>query len=109
MHPSIGAGCDEERSNDTKTMCKQLTYRSTDSDFIILGSARARAQNTSESRNFGVIKKLTLPKCSAQRNRLGAFHGPIESCDPKDGADKRSSQPDYDFTWMWDELNLERD
>ena len=92
MHPSSGAGCAEERSDDTKTVCQQLTYRSADSEFIILGPGRARAQNSSESRNFGVIKKSTLPKCSAQRNRLGAFPGPIESYDPKDGACKRSSQ-----------------
>ena len=92
MHPSSGAGCAEERSDDTKTLCQQLTYRSTDSEFIILGPGRARAQNSSESQNFGVIKNHVLQKCSAQRNRLGAFPGPIESYDPKDGAGKRSSQ-----------------
>jgi len=26
-----------------------------------------------------------------------------------ENSDKRSPQPSYDFTWMWDELNLERD
>jgi hypothetical protein len=26
-----------------------------------------------------------------------------------ENSDKRSLQPSYDFTWMWDELNLERD
>ena len=26
-----------------------------------------------------------------------------------ENSDKRSSQPSYDFTWMWKELNLERD
>jgi hypothetical protein len=26
-----------------------------------------------------------------------------------ENSDKRSPQPPYDFTWMWDELNLERD
>ena len=26
-----------------------------------------------------------------------------------ENSDKRSSGPSYDFTWMWDELNLERD
>lgn len=26
-----------------------------------------------------------------------------------ENTDKRSPQPSYDFTWMWDELNLERD
>ena len=54
--------------------------------------ASERARNSSETQKCGVIKKVTLPKCSAQRNRLGAFPGPIESYDPKDGADKRSSQ-----------------
>ena len=37
-------------------------------------------------------KNHVLTKCSAQRNRLRAFPGPIESYDPKDGAGKRSSQ-----------------
>ena len=92
MHPSSEAGCAEERSDDTKTICQQLLYRSADSEFIILGPGRARAQNSSESQNFGVMKNHVLPKCSAQRNRLGAFPGPIESYDPKDGAGKRSSQ-----------------
>ena len=58
MHPSSGAGCAEERSDDTKTMCQQLTYLSADSEFIILGPGQARAQKSSESRNFGVIKML---------------------------------------------------
>ena len=92
MHPSSGAGSAEESSDDTKTLCQQLTHRSADSEFVILDTGRARAQNSSESQNFGVIKKSTLPKCSAQRNRLGAFPRSIESYDPKDGAGKRSSQ-----------------
>ena len=41
---------------------------------------------------FWCHEKPTLPKCSAQRNRLGAFPGPIESYDPKGVACKRLSQ-----------------
>ena len=44
--------------------------RSVDSEIIILGSGRMRAQNSSESQNVGVIKKPFIAKSSAQRNKL---------------------------------------
>ena len=57
--------------------------------------SRHRASESTKLERESKIRcheKPTHPKCSAQRNRLGAFPGPIESYDPKDGAGKRSSQ-----------------
>ena len=44
--------------------------RSTNSEFILLGSGRARAQTSSESQNFGVMKKSFLQEGSLQNDRL---------------------------------------
>ena len=61
------------RSTDSGSIILDLC-RSTDSEFILLGPVRAIVQNSSESQNFGVIKKLTHAKCSAQRNRQRHFN-----------------------------------
>ena len=48
------------RSTDSESIILD-PCRSTDSEFIILGPGRARAQNSSESQHFGVIKNWPLP------------------------------------------------
>ena len=53
----IASTLDPGRSKDSESSILD-TCRSTDSEFVILGPGRARAQNSSESQNFGVIKNL---------------------------------------------------
>ena len=87
----IVATLDPSRSTDSESSIFD-TCRSTDSGFILFGPGRARAQNSSESQKFGVIKKLIYAKCSAQRNRLRGLNAFNFRFLPKEGSVKRSSQ-----------------
>ena len=68
IHVCIAVTLDPYRSTDSESIILD-PCRSNDSGFILLGPGRARAQNSGESQNFGVIKKLSIKRDLSRTHR----------------------------------------